>query len=83
MAACKSSDDAFVLAAHTADPMNVVAVIQHTAGEYLGLMEDHLEGRRIRFQYFRPFAGGRKLPAADVPARFRRRSASTIRPSWC
>ena len=48
--------------------MNVVAVIQHTAGEYLGLMEDHLEGRRIRFQYFRPFAGGRKLPAADLPA---------------
>jgi len=47
--------------------MNVVAVIQHTAGEYLGLMEDHLEGRRIRFQYFRPFAAGR-LPAAEVPA---------------
>ena len=67
MAECKSSDDAFVLAANEADPMNVVAVIQHTAGEYLGLMEDHLEGRRIRFQYFRPFAAGR-LPAPDVPA---------------
>ena len=67
MAECKSTDDAFVLAAHTADPMNVVAVIQHTAGEYLGLMEDHLEGRRIRFQYFRPFAAG-KLPAAELPA---------------
>lgn len=67
MAECKSSDDAFVLAANEADPMNVVAVIQHTAGEYLGLMEDHLEGRRIRFQYFRPFAAG-KLPAAEVPA---------------
>ena len=48
--------------------MNVVAVVQHTSGEYLGLMEDHLEGRRIRFQYFRPFAGGRKLPATDVAA---------------
>jgi len=48
--------------------MNVVSVIQHTSGEYLGLMEDHLEGRRIRFQYFRPFAGGRKLPSADLPA---------------
>ena len=48
--------------------MNVVAVVQHTSGEYLGLMEDHLEGRRIRFQYFRPFAGGRKLPAMDVAA---------------
>ena len=67
MAQCKNPDDAFVLAAQEADPMNVVAVIQHTAGEYLGLMEDHLEGRRIRFQYYRPFAAG-KLPAADLPA---------------
>ena len=62
------SPDAFAMAGRTGTPMNVVAVIQHTAGEYLGLMEDHLEGRRIRFQYFRPFAGGRKLPAADLPA---------------
>jgi GMP synthase-like glutamine amidotransferase len=62
------SPDAFALADRTETPMNVVAVIQHTAGEYLGLMEDHLEGRRVRFQYFRPFAGGRKLPARDVPA---------------
>lgn len=56
------------MAGRTETPMSVVAVIQHTAGEYLGLMEDHLEGRRIRFQYFRPFAGGRKLPAPDLPA---------------
>lgn len=56
------------MADRTESPMNVVAVIQHTAGEYLGLMEDHLEGRRIRFQYFRPFAGGRKLPEATLPA---------------
>ena len=68
MADCKDSRDAFVLAARGESPMNVVAVVQHTSGEYLGLMEDHLEGRRIRFQYFRPFAGGRKLPSADVPA---------------
>jgi GMP synthase-like glutamine amidotransferase len=67
MAQCNNPDDAFVLAAQEADPMNVVAVIQHTAGEYLGLMEDHLEGRRIRFQYYRPFAAG-KLPAAELPA---------------
>ena len=67
MADCKSTDDAFVLASAEADPMNVVAVLQHTAGEYLGLMEDHLEGRRIRFQYYRPFAAG-KLPAAGLPA---------------
>lgn len=56
------------MAGRTGSAMNVVAVIQHTAGEYLGLMEDHLEGRRIRFQYFRPFAGGRKLPAPDIAA---------------
>jgi len=67
VADCKSSDDAFVIASHEADPKNVVAVVQHTAGEYLGLIEDHLEGRRIRFQYFRPFAAGR-LPTADTPA---------------
>lgn len=60
--------DAFAMANRTETPMNVVAVVQHTSGEYLGLMEDHLEGRRIRFQYFRPFAGGRKLPAKDLPA---------------
>ena len=68
MAECSKAADAFKLAARGETPMNVVAVIQHTAGEYLGLMEDHLEGRRIRFQYFRPFAGGRKLPAPDLPA---------------
>ena len=67
MAQCKNPDDAFVLASNEADPMNVVAVIQHTAGEYLGLIEDHLEGRRVRFQYYRPFAAG-KLPAPDLPA---------------
>ena len=67
MAQCKNPDDAFVLASREADPMNVVAVVQHTAGEYLGLMEDHLEGRRIRFQYYRPFAAGR-LPAPELPA---------------
>ena len=68
MADCKDTNDAFTLAARGESPMNVVAVVQHTSGEYLGLMEDHLEGRRIRFQYFRPFAGGRKLPAPDVAA---------------
>ena len=68
MADCKDCGDAFALAGRGESPMNVVAVVQHTSGEYLGLMEDHLEGRRIRFQYFRPFAGGRKLPARDVAA---------------
>jgi hypothetical protein len=54
MAECSDCNDAFQLAGRTGAPMNVVAVVQHTAGEYLGLIEDHLEGRRIRFQYFRP-----------------------------
>jgi len=67
MPECSNADDAFRLAGRTGSAMNVVAVIQHTSGEYLGLIEDHLEGRRIRFQYFRPFAGG-KLPAPELPA---------------
>jgi GMP synthase-like glutamine amidotransferase len=37
-------------------------VVQHTSADYLGLMEDHLEGRRIRLKYFRPFANDGKLP---------------------
>jgi GMP synthase-like glutamine amidotransferase len=45
--------------------VRTLAVIQHTSADYLGLMEDHLEGRRIRFRYFRPFTGGRSLPTAD------------------
>jgi GMP synthase-like glutamine amidotransferase len=68
MGECSSAADAFKLAGRGETAMNVVAVIQHTSGEYLGLIEDHLEGRRIRFQYFRPFAGGGKLPAPDLPA---------------
>jgi GMP synthase-like glutamine amidotransferase len=68
MGECSNAEDAFKLAGRGETAMNVVAVIQHTSGEYLGLMEDHLEGRRIRFQYFRPFAGGGKLPAPELPA---------------
>lgn len=67
MSTCKSSDDAFRLARRDGAEMNVVAVVQHTSAEYLGLMEDHLEGRRIRFQYFRPFAAG-GLPDPGLPA---------------
>ncbi len=44
--------------------MRTLAVIQHTSADYLGLIEDHLEGRRIRFRYFRPFTSGGKLPMA-------------------
>jgi len=47
--------------------MNLLNVIQHTSADYLGLMEDHLEGRRIRFRYFRPFTEQGSVPqAGDV-----------------
>ena len=42
--------------------MNVLNVIQHTSADYLGLLEDHLEGRRIRFRYFRPFTEQGAIP---------------------
>ncbi|MGD2128533.1 MAG: gamma-glutamyl-gamma-aminobutyrate hydrolase family protein [Lysobacterales bacterium] len=42
--------------------MNLLNVITHTSADYLGLMEDHLEGRRIRFRYFRPFTEQGALP---------------------
>jgi GMP synthase-like glutamine amidotransferase len=41
-----------------------IQVVQHTSAEYLGLIEDHLEGRSIRFQYLRPFTGKVALPRA-------------------
>ncbi len=44
--------------------MKFVSVVQHTSADYLGLMEDHLEGRGIRFKYFRPFTEGTPLPKA-------------------
>lgn len=42
--------------------MKVLAVVQHTSAEYLGNIEDHLEGRRIRFRYSRPFTSGGRVP---------------------
>jgi GMP synthase-like glutamine amidotransferase len=45
--------------------VKTLTVLQHTSAEYLGLIEDHLEGRRIRFRYSRPFTAGGRLPAAD------------------
>ena len=42
--------------------MKTLNVLQHTSAEYLGLIEDHLEGRRIRFRYSRPFATGGRVP---------------------
>jgi GMP synthase-like glutamine amidotransferase len=46
--------------------MKTLVVVQHTSAEYLGLIEDHLEGRRIRFQYNRPFTEKGKVPVADA-----------------
>jgi GMP synthase-like glutamine amidotransferase len=43
--------------------MKRLCVLQHTEAEFLGLMEDHLESRAIRFQYLRPFMAGASLPA--------------------
>lgn len=45
--------------------MKTIWVLQHTEAEYLGLMEDHFEGRNLRFRYFRPFAAGGMVP--EVP----------------
>ena len=42
--------------------MKTLCVLQHTEAEYLGLMEDHFEGRSIRFSYKRPFAAGGTVP---------------------
>jgi GMP synthase-like glutamine amidotransferase len=44
----------------------VLNIIQHDSAEYLGLIEDHLEGRGVRFRYCRPFAGKTPLPRADA-----------------
>jgi GMP synthase-like glutamine amidotransferase len=45
--------------------MRTLNVLQHNSAEYLGLIEDHLEGRRIRFRYSRPFATGGRVPAPE------------------
>jgi len=44
--------------------VKTLTVVQHTSAEYLGNIEDHLEGRRIRFRYSRPFATGGRVPKA-------------------
>ena len=46
--------------------MKHVSVIQHTQSEWLGQIEDHLEGRGIRFGYSRPFTTGGSIPQASV-----------------
>ena len=41
-------------------------VVQHTSAEFLGLIEDHLEGRNLRFHYCRPFTGKAPLPKPEA-----------------
>jgi GMP synthase-like glutamine amidotransferase len=43
-------------------PQRTVQVVQPTDSEYLGRIEDHLEGRGIRFQYLRPHQAHGWLP---------------------
>lgn len=45
--------------------MKAVHVVQHTSAEYLGLIEDHLEGRGVRFFYYRPFTEKKTMPKAE------------------
>jgi GMP synthase-like glutamine amidotransferase len=44
--------------------MKTLCVLQHVEAEYLGLLEDHLESRNIRFRYCRPFAPGFQVPTS-------------------
>jgi GMP synthase-like glutamine amidotransferase len=44
--------------------MKTLCVLQHVEAEYLGLLEDHFEGRNIRFSYCRPFTPGAQIPTS-------------------
>jgi len=46
--------------------MKFVSVIQHNQSEWLGHLEDHLEGRGVRFSYSRPFATGGGIPKFET-----------------
>ena len=45
-------------------PAKSLLVVQHTDSEFLGRMEDHLEGRGIRFTYLRPHTTAGALPSS-------------------
>lgn len=48
--------------------MRRLLALQHCESEFLGLIEDHLEGRGIRFNYLRPFAGDDRVPGTSFDA---------------
>ena len=48
------------------DYLSNLGVIQHTSAEYLGLLEDHFEGRKIRFTYHRPFTEAGTIPRLNA-----------------
>lgn len=43
-------------------PDDQIVVLQNTNSEYLGLIEDHFEGRGIGFLYRRPLSSGDRIP---------------------
>lgn len=47
--------------------MQTIAVLQQTDAEHLGLVEDHLEGRNIRFRYVRPAHDSDWIRKAELP----------------
>ena len=47
--------------------MKTVSVLQNTDAEHLGLIEDHLEGRNIRFRYIRPAHDSSWVAKFDLP----------------
>ena len=47
--------------------MQTIAVLQQTDAEHLGLVEDHLEGRNIRFRYIRPAHDNDWIRKAELP----------------
>ncbi len=48
--------------------MRTISVLQNTDSEHLGLIEDHLEGRNIRFRYIRPAHDPNWLRSFNLPS---------------